>query len=176
MANTESWVQLCSSHFGFSSTAVSWPRWLEWEEGHRVFSRRERRKERQSSDLSKHMGVYSDPLQTDVSAAERARKQASTLLLPHLVLFFFFFPLASLLFLFSVSLSPLSHLFVCLFFPSIFSIPSHLAHYLKTLKELWTVPAANESGLLGPIWGHHGWVQHSLTHPQHKAIPLNSPG
>lgn len=136
MSNTESWVQFCSSHFCFSSTAVSWPQWLEWEEGHRVFSRRERRKERQSSDLSKHMGVYSDPLQTDVSAAERARKQASTLLLPHLVLFFF--SLALLLFLFSVSLVQLSHLFVCLLFSSIFSLLPYLAHYLKTLKELWT--------------------------------------
>lgn len=83
------------------------------------------------------MGVHSDPLQTDVSAAERARKQASTLLLPHLVLFFFFFPLwLLLLFLLSVSLTQLSHLFVCLLFSSIFSLPPHLAHYLKTLKEL----------------------------------------
>lgn len=67
----------------------------------------ERRKERQSGDLSKHMGVYSDPSHTDVSAAETARKQAATLLLPHLVLFFFRF----VLFLFSLSLILLFGLF-----------------------------------------------------------------
>lgn len=53
------------------------------------------------------MGVYSDPSHTDVSAAETARKQESTLLLPHLVLFFFRF----VLFLFSLYLI----LLLCLF-------------------------------------------------------------
>lgn len=53
------------------------------------------------------MGVYLDPSHTDVSAAETARKQASTLLLPHLVLFFFRF----VLFLFSLYLI----LLLCLF-------------------------------------------------------------
>lgn len=43
------------------SGPLSWPQWLEWEEGQQVFSGREKRKERQSGDLSKHVGVYSDP-------------------------------------------------------------------------------------------------------------------
>lgn len=49
-------------------------------------------------------------------------------------------------------------------------LPSHLDDYSKItgLEKLWTEPAANESTRLGPIWGHHRWVQHALTHPQHK--------
>lgn len=93
--------------------ALSWLQWLEWEEGHQVFSRRERRKERQSGDLSKHMGVYSDPLHTDVSAAETARKQASTLLLPQLVLFFFCF----ILFLFALHCPALLFILLVYYFP-----------------------------------------------------------
>lgn len=85
------------------------------------------------------MGVYSDPLQTDVSAAERARKQASTLLLPHLVLFFFVgFAFVSLL-----NLPHSAVPFICLSFilPSIFSFPPHSEDYFKTLEELWKGPA-----------------------------------
>lgn len=158
------------------SGPLSWPRWLEWEEGQQVFSGREKRKERQSGDLSKHVGVCSDPLHTDVRAAEAARKQASTLFLPHLVVFFFLF----LFVLFILFHSPpfCSPIYsVCLWLS--FTLcsyaghsvsPSHLDDYskIKGLKKLWTEPATNESARLGPIWGHHHWVQHGLTHPRHK--------
>lgn len=83
------------------------------------------------------MGVYSDPLQTDVSAAERARKQASTLLLPHLVLFSFFsfgFGFVSLLGL-PYSVVP----FVCLSFIFLHILSSSpfgpLPLNLRTLKR-----------------------------------------
>lgn len=115
MTNTESWVWFGGSRSLAPclcrSSPLSWLRWLEWEEGQRVFSGREKRKERQSGDLSKHVGVCSDPLHTDVHAAEAARKQASTRFLPYLVLFFFLF----VLFIFVRSLSSCSRVYsVCL--------------------------------------------------------------
>lgn len=171
--NTESWVQFsgsCSRSLHLpKEPSLSRLGWLEWEEGQWVFSGREKRKERQSGDLSKHMGVCLNPSHTDVLAAEAARKQASALFLPHLLLFFFLF--VYLFFTLPLCAFPL---FLFVLYSSLrvgcSASPSHLDDYskIKRLKKLWTEPATNESARLGPIWGHHHWVQLALTHPQHK--------
>lgn len=85
------------------------------------------------------MGVCSDASHTDVHAAEAARKQAVTLLLLHLVLFFFLF----VLFIFFLTLPLfclpvvvcLSFFFIHSFFMlAILSLPPHSDDYSKGLK------------------------------------------
>lgn len=84
------------------------------------------------------MGVCLNPSHTDVLAAEAARKQASALFLPHLLLFFFLFCLS-----FFHSPSSCSLIIFCLssILPSalvVLLLPSHLDDYskIKGLEKL----------------------------------------
>lgn len=173
LANTESWVQFMrdSSCFPVSvgvALSLGYGDWSERKDSGSLVWERGGRKGNQATWAN-----------TWGSAQTLSTQMCTQLRLPgsrrrlccSLITTFFSFALFCLSF-FTLLLSALYS--VCLLFsfvPSMLvlvSLPPHLDDYSKIKKELWTEPATNESAQLGPIWGHHHRVQHSLTHPQHK--------